>query len=228
MSNFKKMKLVDLDEQKGLQRNVFRTEKYTTSKHLRRISGLDKQMNEILNSKLDEITKVKLYSQALRKFLTFKKKHEEDEEVAKRLAFQNINIPKIVTLKAPKVKKTPKKKRRIIIPKAPKKTKRYRRITPPSSPIIFQSLSPTVSPKSSRSVSPKASSIVSPKTSSAGPSRINYQTISEWRKERVTKPKKRKSGRSRTPEIDSSEEFIDAETGEDTATEQKGDAWIIY
>jgi hypothetical protein len=147
MSNFKKMKLVGEHDSTNNKRSVFRTEKYTTSKHLRRIGDLDQQMNDIINSNLDEFKKVKLYSQALRKFLTFKKKHEEDEEIAKRISFSNITLPKIVPVRIPKAKVrksqriiTPRRKGKIIIPGAPKKHKISRNITPPST---------TTSPKSS-------------------------------------------------------------------------------
>jgi CRISPR/Cas system-associated endoribonuclease Cas2 len=226
MSNFKKMKLVDEHEPKDIQRSVFQTEKYTTSKHLKRISDLDNQMNEIINSNLDEIKKAKLYSQALRKFLTFKKKHEEDEEIAKRQAFQNIIVPKTAPVKKPKVKvKKPKvkvgkknkviitpKKRNIITPKAPKKLKRFRRVTPPRS-------STTISPRSSSSSSPTRKYLT--------------KKLTTWAQEGLSKGSRivfkglpHLVGSSHSPKTYDSDEYTTA--GDDTVFEQEGDAWIIY
>ena len=73
--SFRKMKLVSEDPS-SIYSNIY---KHDTSVNISRLSDLDQDIKTILNQDIDESSKAKLYSQTLRRFLTFKKlKQEED------------------------------------------------------------------------------------------------------------------------------------------------------
>ena len=77
MSSFKKMKLVpDTSSNKNELKNIVR---YETPTNLRQMSVLDEEMQKILNSDLDEHSKSKLYTESLRKFLTFKQLNSQSD-----------------------------------------------------------------------------------------------------------------------------------------------------
>ena len=83
MSLFKKMKLVpdvQSSNNKNDSKNIIR---YETPSNLRQMNDLDDEMKKILNSDLDEYTKSKLYSEALRKFILLKKSNSQRDSVNK-------------------------------------------------------------------------------------------------------------------------------------------------
>ena len=79
MSNFKKMRLVDFNAKSTESNDVFNMIKHETPTHLRRVNDLDLEIKDILNSEIDEENKAKLYTQALRRFITFKNLHEDQQ-----------------------------------------------------------------------------------------------------------------------------------------------------
>jgi len=81
MSKFKKMKLVPLEEnsQENLLGDVLNVIKLYTSPELKKASFLDKDIKIILNSNIDDFQKVKLYGQALKKFLIYKEKYQTEK-----------------------------------------------------------------------------------------------------------------------------------------------------
>ncbi len=81
MSKFKKMKLVPLEEnsQENLLGDVLNVIKLSTSPELKKASFLDKDIKIILNSNIDDFQKVKLYGQALKKFLIYKEKYQTEK-----------------------------------------------------------------------------------------------------------------------------------------------------
>src|SRR6266581_5293536 len=107
MSTFKKMKLVPLDSPKeDLLGDILNTIKLSTSPDLKKASTLDKDIKIILNSNINDIQKVKLYGQALKKFLVYKGKFktqlmDPDEEESRKT---------IIATKSIKSKKPRKKK----------------------------------------------------------------------------------------------------------------------
>ena len=130
MSNFKKMRIVNNDEKIESFRNDFdisNINRHRTPTNLRRINDLDQEIDEILNSSIDESRKAKLYSQALRKYLTFKELYREEEA-----KLRNQDIQKLIDLRQPQTltkivmrkPTTPKGKIKKPIPYAPKKIKK--------------------------------------------------------------------------------------------------------
>jgi len=115
MSNFKKMRLVE-DNQPN-NRDLF--SQFTTSPTVQRLSELDIEIRDILNREINEREKAKLYSQTLRKFLTYKRIHKEQQildqtknlDLLKNIAAQ-INPKKKIKRKGLKIPKTPKKTRK--------------------------------------------------------------------------------------------------------------------
>src|SRR6266581_5964511 len=107
MSTFKKMKLVPLEDTKDdLLGDILNTIKLSTSPDLKKASTLDKDIKIILNSNIDDSHKVKLYGQALKRFLVYKGKYktqlmDPDEEESRKI---------IVATKPIKSKKPKKKK----------------------------------------------------------------------------------------------------------------------
>ncbi len=111
MSNFKKMRLVTDDISLPIEHetNVSNIEKHQIPVTLSRLSDLDSEINQILHSKVDDVSKAKLYSQALRRFLIFKKLHKEETEIARQRDIQLLSKQLIPV--------TPKKKKSIKIKK---------------------------------------------------------------------------------------------------------------
>lgn len=110
MSSFKKMRIVSNNEE------IMQSEKpklYTeSSKHLSRLTDLDNQIKNILNRDIDENEKAKLYASTLRKFITFKRKLEADEDanLEKQIqAISKLSVPVVTSV--PVVAKTSKKKK---------------------------------------------------------------------------------------------------------------------
>ena len=125
MSSFKKMRIIQDPGKYDQQSKEISHPNYITSKHMRRLSDLDTEISDILNSDLDDFEKARSYSGALRKFITFKRKFEEDEERDKQKIAQYI---KKVTV--PKISKIPKSK----IPSKVKKVRVKKKITPKKTP----------------------------------------------------------------------------------------------
>lgn len=128
MSNFKKMKLVR-DEKESANVNNFHLSngnRHKISPNLKQLNNLDIEINEILNSNINESSKAKLYTQALRKFLTFKKLHQEDEAIHRNREIEKLKLtqPKfknaIIIRKPTRRKKIPNP-----TPQAPKKNKTF-------------------------------------------------------------------------------------------------------
>ncbi len=125
MSNFKRMRLINEDEIiHDKKDDIFGPSKHETSPHILRMSDLDDQINDILKSNLNEENKAKLYSQALRKFLTYKRLHQEKQLVdrSRGLDFlKKLNIIPPTRKITVKKKKIPKiQKRKIVIRKKKK------------------------------------------------------------------------------------------------------------
>ena len=80
--SFKKMRLVSDDNEimPTTTKNQVDFAKYQIPVQLRRISDLDSEINQIINSPINERQKSKLYAQALRKYLIHKKLHQEEQE----------------------------------------------------------------------------------------------------------------------------------------------------
>src|SRR5437868_10294351 len=108
MSSFKRMKLVN-DNYSSNYDDLSKILKYDTPTSLHRMSDLDSDMINILNRDIEEETKAKLYSQALRRFLTFKQQHHEDSSV-KQIELPAKNLIQKVTIKKKKEKKAIVKK----------------------------------------------------------------------------------------------------------------------
>src|SRR5216684_3299287 len=74
------MKLVPLEEnnQESLLSDVLNVIKLSTSPELKKASFLDKDIKIILNSNVDDYQNVKLYGQALKKFLIYKDKYRTE------------------------------------------------------------------------------------------------------------------------------------------------------
>jgi len=109
MSNFKKMRLVD--DTTSLNRDIYSP--YTTSPIVQRLGSLDIEISKILNSDINEREKAKLYSQTLRKFLIYKQKHEDEEEILRRKELDLLN-KKVNLLRLPPKKKKKQKKKPVI------------------------------------------------------------------------------------------------------------------
>ena len=125
MSNFKRMRLINEDEIIPQKKDdIFGYSKHETSPHILRMSDLDDQINDILKSNLNEENKAKLYSQALRKFLTYKRLHQEKQLVDRS---QGLDLLKKLNITVPtrkikvKSKRIPKIQKRKIIVKKKKK-----------------------------------------------------------------------------------------------------------
>ena len=81
MSSFKRMKLVPADQIEmtlNPSKNIYDLAKLNSPVSFLRVNDLETELKDILESDLDERSKSKLYSQALRKYLTFKKFALED------------------------------------------------------------------------------------------------------------------------------------------------------
>ena len=109
MSTFKRMKMVPVDPKSD---EITKLYKASAPIKLRRMIDLDTEMNEILNENIDTEAKAKLYSQALRKFLAYKKQHIEES--------MTDNIKAI-----DKTKKIGKKKTKNKIKSSPKKGSKH-------------------------------------------------------------------------------------------------------
>ena len=69
MSSFKKMRLIsDKKGNKDIRNEAENIFQYETSSNLKKMSDLDNEISSILKSNIDEYSKSKLYSEALRKF----------------------------------------------------------------------------------------------------------------------------------------------------------------
>ena len=104
MSNFKKMRLVSDSKTNKIQSDLSNIYRHETYPELQRLNDLDLEIKEILNSNIDEVAKAKLYSQTLRKFLTYKQLHQELQQFDR-----NREIDVIKKLIKPKKKKSKKK-----------------------------------------------------------------------------------------------------------------------
>jgi hypothetical protein len=141
------MKLVSSDDtDKRNSDEFYKLYKHSSPTKLKRMTDLDTEINDILATPIDLETKAKLYSQALRKFLSYKKQHLEDtvfdglekkshkkkssktfkpsakkkSSIKKNKINKNITIPKILST----ARITPKKKKiKTKQTKAPKKGK---------------------------------------------------------------------------------------------------------
>src|SRR5260370_24974714 len=80
MSTFKKMRLVE--DNQSINKDLF--SQFKTTPNIKRLGTLDQEINNILNSDISEREKAKLYSQTLRKFLIYKQKHQDDEDILKQ------------------------------------------------------------------------------------------------------------------------------------------------
>jgi len=102
------MRLIN-DDESSKQQNIFDADRFETHPNVQRLNELDFEINNILNSDIDEINKAKLYSQTLRKFLTYKRLHQEQ-----KLIDQNKEIDLLKKFIQPKIKKSRKLKRPVI------------------------------------------------------------------------------------------------------------------
>jgi hypothetical protein len=156
MSSFKKMKLIENEdsEKDKTTEDILNAIRLTTPVNLKQISDLDLEIKKILDKKLDDYQKAKLFSQVLRRYLTFKRKHEAEQVQDESLSPKKVVVPKLRrkirrkkiklpsgTIRTKKRTITPKiklhKSIRSEILKAPKKKKRTRTIdyaieTPPT------------------------------------------------------------------------------------------------
>ena len=138
MSSFKKMKLVNADDnnESNNQQDIFNIIKQQAPVTIKRAVDLDKEIKTILSNDVDDDTKAKLYSNALRRFLTFKGQYENQLEQLKQLA----PSIKAKTSKKKNKKKTPKK--RIwqtpirTVKKTPKKTKKKKKTKPTATQVV--------------------------------------------------------------------------------------------
>ena len=113
MSNFKKMRLVE--DNQSINKDLF--SQFKTTPNIKRLGTLDQEINNILNSDISEREKAKLYSQTLRKFLIYKQKHQDDEDILKQKELELLT-KKFSVLKQPKVYVSRKKLKK----KKPKRT----------------------------------------------------------------------------------------------------------
>ena len=138
MSAFKRMKLVSDEKNADSNRRIdelSKLMKYQIPINLQRMSDLDSNINEILSRNIDQETKAKLYTQALRRFLTFKQQHIEDSSVQK---LEEKPLKKSVKKRKKKLK-TPTKRitKASLTPKKPIITTTTTKIpitTPPTTP----------------------------------------------------------------------------------------------
>ena len=77
MSSFKRMRLVD-ESTSGDGENLSKIAKYEIQPELHRMNDLDLEMKNILSQNIDEVSKAKLYSQTLRKFMNYKRQYLRD------------------------------------------------------------------------------------------------------------------------------------------------------
>jgi hypothetical protein len=102
------MKLVSSDDSTKQDADEFyKLYKHSSPTKLKRMTDLDIEINNILSTPIDSETKSKLYSQALRKFLSYKKQHLEDT------VYGGLEKKKTSKVKKPivKKKKSTKKKK---------------------------------------------------------------------------------------------------------------------
>ena len=84
---------------------------FTTTPTVKRLGMLDSEINDILNREISEREKAKLYSQTLRKFLIYKQKHQNEENILRQKELELLT-KKASTLKKPK-KNNPRITRRL-------------------------------------------------------------------------------------------------------------------
>ncbi len=138
MSGFKKMRIVRDDlylPTDNQTNNIANFEKHQISVPLSRLSDLDLEINQILSSNIDEENKAKLYSQALRKYLVFKKLHKEESEIARQKDIQLLTkqlTPIQIARKRP-VKKIKVKRTKRTIKLSKRNTKPITQSTPGTS-----------------------------------------------------------------------------------------------
>ena len=121
MSKFRRMKLIPENEIKNdaTKKELFNVIRYETPGTLRQMSDLDEDIKKILNSKLDENSKAKLYSQSLRRFLAFKKLHDSESKTT--TGNSNLTIlPESTPAEDKKKKKKVKKTKREVTTKVKK------------------------------------------------------------------------------------------------------------
>ena len=111
MSKFKKMKLIDYDDdQDRTLSDIMNNIKLSSTSYLRKASNLDNEIQKILNENIDDYQKIKLYSNALVKFLKAKRKFEGSDKISEAvvatepLLTEEIKEP-IKKIKKKKVKK---------------------------------------------------------------------------------------------------------------------------
>ena len=111
MTTFRKIRLIsDLNNP-----DVNSISRHQTPVNVSRLNDLDKEIESILSQDIDQHLKLKLYSQALKRFLTFQKLKQQEEIAEQNRNFENIK--EVLTKLNEQPKKTPLKKRK----KAPKK-----------------------------------------------------------------------------------------------------------
>ena len=123
MSSLKRMRMISDDQNADQLNEMNKLMKYQSSVNVHRMSDLDKEINDILNRSIDDSTKSKLYSQALRRFLKFKESFEEETSVhpEKPRLFPKIHPQPKPKKKKKKVQKKPKPLKR----KKPKLNPRF-------------------------------------------------------------------------------------------------------
>lgn len=108
MSTFAKMRIVPDSKTNNQNKDIVNIIRQQIPSQMKILSELDFEMSDILNSNLDDLTKAKLYSQNLRKYLTHKDiQREESLAKSRPQSPPRTYIPQIIP-KAPKKKKKTK------------------------------------------------------------------------------------------------------------------------
>lgn len=84
--SFRKMKLVNDDQSTSLS-NIY---KHDIPVNTSRLSDLDQDVKSILDQNMSDSLKAKLYSQTLRRFLTFKKLKQDEDLAIQSKPFENL------------------------------------------------------------------------------------------------------------------------------------------
>ena len=162
--------------------------KQNTPVNISRLSDLDRDIASILNKNIDEQLKAKLYSQSLRRYLTFKKLRERDiieEETKRQSAIQSalesllkpvkqLQPSKTVKVKNKRKKPFTSRKRPILkktLKKEPESQSESDFETPMQSPVHTPQSSP------SRKRNQRLSAGKGPKPKSRGKSKANRERV---------------------------------------------------
>ena len=115
MTSFKKMRLVPETFPDNKDFDATGTIKHQTPVLISRMTELDNHIHRILNQDLDESIKAKLYSQALRSFMTLKKLKQESDVTRQTKGFRNLRnllLKEIPKQKGIKIRKKRQRKRK--------------------------------------------------------------------------------------------------------------------